>query len=358
MIKSVAMDFVKDQNPKPIYLADSLTGLPDYVKVANQIMPEDLAELSDAAFGVPGTREFPVHTKEAAWLSAAYAMGSGQWEADLHLENTIRKSAKLFGIEDDLQKLEDAFAAQNKQASAPASRFALTVDFGDTANLGLQSFYEINDPYQISKSARAMHVDFVADRLRIELFRPAAVELVKAAREFNMDLEDIHPAVRCFGEERLPDFENALQVAELRKNAGVPDEAIQLYKDAALGAQQEPDQIPRWLDLWLDLDSSFAVKYSSYQPDPYSAFYAGESEDNIAKAASEMVIIADVMIPSTVLSLVPEDNIRKHFRKEAADLMVAARGCAVADPATASTIFEKLGREVNQEFLQLLLDAA
>ena len=27
MIKSVAMDFVKDQNPKPIYLADSLVGL-------------------------------------------------------------------------------------------------------------------------------------------------------------------------------------------------------------------------------------------------------------------------------------------------------------------------------------------
>ena len=214
MIKSVAMDFVKDQNPKPIYLADSLVGLPEYVKDASQIMPEDVKDLADAAFGNPGLREFPVHTKEATWLSAAYAMGSGQWQADLHLEQTIRKAAALHEIDADLQKLEDAFAAQHKQASTPESRFALSVDFGGAAGLGLQHFYAINDPYQICKSARDMTNDLADSRLRIEFFRPAAVELIKAARSFSMDLEDIHPQVRCVGEDRLlEDLDGAGEVA-------------------------------------------------------------------------------------------------------------------------------------------------
>jgi hypothetical protein len=352
------MDFVKDQNPKPIYLADELVGLPEYVKTASQILPDDLVNLADVAFGVPSLREYPVHTKEATWLSAAYAMGSGAWHADAHLEQTVRKAAALHEIEPDLQKLEDAFAAQNKQASAPTPRFALSVDFGDTAGLGLQHFYEINDPYQITKAARDMVNDLSDGRLRIEFFQPAAVELIKAARSHDMDLGDIHMQVRCLGEERLPDFESALQVAELRKSAGVPEEAIELYKEAARGAQTEPEQIPRWLDLWLDMDATYGVKYSSHQPDPFQAFFAGDLLSDIDKAASEMVLINDVLIPASVLPAVTEDAVRKNFRKEAADKLAQAIGCAVQNPSQATQIFDSLPRGTNKEFLTLVLAAA
>lgn len=357
-IQLSCMDFVKDQNPKPIYLADALIGLPDYVKTASQITPDDLVDLADVAFGVPSLREFPVHTKEATWLSAAYAMGAGTWAADAHLEQTIRKAARLHEIEPDLQKLEDVFAAQHKQASAPAPRFALSVDFGDTAGLGLQHFYEINNACQISKAARDMVNDLSDGRLRIEFFQPAAVELVKAARNHSMDLEDIPMQIRSLGEERMPDFENAMKVAELRKSAGVPDDALELYKEAALGAQAEPDQIPRWLDLWLDMDATYGVKYSSHQPDPFHAFFAGDLLSDVDKAASEMVLIHDVLIPASVLPAVTEVSVRQNFRKEAADKIAQAINCAVENPAQASQIFEGLPSDTNKEFLQLVLAAA
>lgn len=352
------MDFVKDQNPKPIYLADTLVGLPDYVKTAAQILPDDVKDLADAAFGNPGRREFPLHSKAATWLSAAYAMGDGVWQADAFLENSIRKAASLWEIEGDLQKLEDTFASHNKQASAPLPRFALTVDFGDSAGLGVQNFYGVDNPYQITKSARDMVNDLDEGRLRIELFQDAAINLVKAAKSADMDLEDIHMRVRNLGEERLPDFENALQVAELRKNAGVPHEAVELYKHAALGAQSEPHQISRWLDLWLDLDSTYAVKYSNHQPDPFQAFFAGDHVASLEKAASEMVVVGDVLLPSEALGMVSETSLRQVFRKDAADKIAAALSYAKTDPALATHIFESLSPDINKDFLQLVLKAA
>ena len=100
------------------------------------------------------------------------------------------------------------------------------------------------------------------------------------------------------------------------------------------------------------------MKYSSHQPDPYSAFYAGEALSVIEKAASDMVVISDVLSPSTVLALVAEDDIRKNFRKDAADKIAEARGCAVENPAQASGIFQQLSPDLNKDFLRLVLQAA
>ena len=347
------MDFVTDQNNKPLYLADQLAGLPEYVKTASPIETDQLAALQPNAFGDPAVREYPIHTKAATWLSACYALGTGR--EDEALWGTLNKAAAFHGITEDLTALAGVFAEHNKAASAPVRAYALTVNFGDTGDLGVRNFYPIDNPYSICKSARDMVNDYAADRLRIEHFRPAAIELVKAARANFVDSIDIHPRVLAVGEERIPDFSSAEQVAELRKNAGVDDEGVVLYKEAAAGALAEPSAADKWLDLWLDLDATYNVKYSALQPSPYEAFYAGDTLSDIAKLASEMVLIEGALIPREALRAVPEDLIKRAFRKETADVLIAAVADAQTEPALASGAFEKLGSATSKHFLELVI---
>ena len=347
------MDFVKDQNPRPVYLADQLVGLPEYVKTANTLVVEDLKGLQDIAFADPAAREYPVHTKAATWLSAAYCLGTDSDEKKMGI---IKAAADTWGISEDIDALEIALASHVKAASEPVSRYALTVDFGEHGPGGTRNFYPINDPSEIAVAARNMTKGAADRTLPLEYFRAGSIELVKAAREMHMDMNDIHPRVLAIGEERLPDFDNALEIAELRKHAGVDTEGLELYKLAALGAQNEPQEIDKWLDLWLDLDHTYQVKYSSVLlPDPFVAFFAGESLAVIDKMATEMVLVGDVMIPKTVFAGVPSVRIEQHFSKSACVSIQEAQGVASATPHLATDKLASLSPSETKTLLEVLL---
>lgn len=356
------MDFVKDRNPFPIYQADRMVGLPDYVKQAAQISPGELDDMDSIAFADGAAREFPIHTKAATWLSAAYAAGTGLFDNPVvpgHIGERIKSAAAFHEITSDVDTLLAAFASHVKEAAAPEISYALSVDFGDHGGaLGVQNFYPLQDVYDIVKSARDMLNDLEGGRLPVNYFRDASQELVKAARAESVNFDDIHPRVLAAGDERLPDYEHALLCADLRKNAGVDDEGLELYKAAALGAKHEPGEIARWVDLWLDLDSTYGVKYAQHQPNPYEAFFAGPQVPDLDKVASAVVVIESVMVPKAVIADLPEDAIRRNFSKEAADKITEAVKCAHADPAVASNLLEAITRDERKELLNLTLATA
>lgn len=342
------MDFVKDNNPTALYASCEAIEPPDYVKQASIITPESLVDLDKVAFADPEAREFPIHTPAATWLSAAYALGAG-------LEGTpifsrIKTAAILQRVAGDVTALVDAFHQTVKEASAPARVFALTasVDGQD------RSFYPINDEQEIIDSSRAMLKDADEKRLPFSYFRKAATALVKAAHEKRLNFEELHERIIAVGEARLLDFDQARQVAELRKYAGADDEAVALYKEALEGARNDPSSLERWMDLWVELDESYQVKYSSVQPHPYLAFFSGPVEREVEKMASEVVLINDILIPKTVIPLVPEIAVRQHFTKDAAEQVIEAQRLACDDPSMSSVIWERLGKAANIEFLTLL----
>lgn len=352
------MDFVKDQNPRPVYLADELVGLPEYVKSASELQPEELDALAVVSFASPAQREYPIHTKAATWLSAAYALGTFT-EVPGYLQGRIKAAAEFHGISEDYEKLVAAFQNFNKKASEPTLSFALTVDFGEAGgNLGIQNFYPLNDEYDIVKSARVMLKDADEGRLPINYFRLAAKEVIKAAAAKSIPFDEFHPRIRAIGEDRFPDFEHALTCVGLRKSAGVDEEAVELYKAAALGARDEPEKIDQWLDIWLDLDATCGIKYAAAQPNPYEAFFAGDVMPDAEKVASEAVLVSSVMIPKSVLSGISEDVVRQNFKQATADVIVDAVKQAAEHPEIASGLLDTVDAENQAELLRVLLRAA
>jgi hypothetical protein len=91
---------------------------PPFVKNANhQALIGDTESLPDVAFAGP-SKTFPVHTKAAAWLSAAFAAYNTDKAPAEELDavkNNLRKAAKYWRIEDEVEQL---FATHKVAASA------------------------------------------------------------------------------------------------------------------------------------------------------------------------------------------------------------------------------------------------
>jgi hypothetical protein len=353
------MDFVNDRNPKAIYLADHLVGMPDYVKAASWVQPEDVADLADIAFANSGKREFPIHDKQATWLSAAYMLGDLATYENSTAYGRVKAAAVYHGIDADVAALEQAMAAHNKAASeiATPQAYALTVDFtkvAEVADQGIRNFYPLQDSYDVMNSARDMLNDFDRGNLPLDYLRSAAQELIKAAAHYGVEASDILPRVRAHGELRFPDFEHALTCVGLRKAAGVDDEGLELYKEAALGARDEPEDFNKWIDLWLDLDSTYGIKYARHQPTPYEAFFCGEAVPDLNKLASEVVVIEGVMVPKTVVALIPEIRVQQNFSKVASEKICAAQKVAAENPEQATSLLEEITTDERKEFLSLL----
>ncbi len=342
------MDFVKDLNPKPIYLAAELGLMPDYVGDAAQLTSEDLAPLQKVAFADPGRREFPIHSKTATWLSAAYAMGIGM--TDPALLERITKAAAVFGITEDVTKLEAAFQAQIKTASAPERRYALVHEG--------EGYFPINDAEEILESGRAIAKAARHRDLPILLARQSAMTLVKAARAAGI-AEDLLPGIRALGTDRLPNFDFAEVALGLRKAAGVTAEAMTLYRDLLDSAKSaSAEEMDQFVALWADMDQANGLSYARGIPDPYASFYQdGEEAPDIDKLAAENVVIDDVMVPIMAIPVVSEDTVRKHFTKDAAEAIIGAQKITGTDPALATEAFAKLAAEDRRSFLGLLAAA-
>jgi hypothetical protein len=65
------LDHVKDRTGKMLYQINKTWLIPDFVKEAKQLEPEETAKLPLAVFAFAEQRLYPVHTREDAWLSRA-----------------------------------------------------------------------------------------------------------------------------------------------------------------------------------------------------------------------------------------------------------------------------------------------
>jgi len=361
-------DFVGVNNPTAFYHADRvLGGLPQYVKEATVIEAGDLVDLAPTAFADPGRRMFPLHTKAACWLSMAHLLGEG---GDPELEAVLEKTAALHGIAEDIAALRGAFAPAKEASDAVAFEpHALEVDFGGEGGLGKTAIYPIGSAGGIVGSAKQMDRDLAEGRLRPHLFRKAAAALVQAAKEHDVTRDDIVNSVWDAGVVRLPDFDTAREVANMRKFAGLGDDDVALYADIVSGAEEEfgkagSDEegracLDKWIELWDKLDAELGVKYARLTPEPHLAFFSGPEDEHIAKLAAEVVLLDGILVPKADLLAVPEAGWVKHLGKSAAAIVIEAQGRAAnGDTVGASEILaNRIGPEVRRDVLAVLASA-
>lgn len=364
-------DFVSDNNPTAVFHVDKKLGIPDYVKSASVITPEDVADLAPVAFAAPGVSKFPIFSKAATWFSAAYFYGNKMEDKDI--EDRIKNASVVFGCADDVSQVKSLFSDLEKKASAPAVKYALTADFNGQFGRGVQNFYPISNYGEILGSSEMILKDASEGALPLEYFRTASVNLIKAANEHGVPVDELHDKLIAAGTLCTPDWEMAERGIEHRKQAGLSEDKLQEYRDVVLGARAEFEKSgsviteesiennDRWVDIWCDLDRDYGIKYAGI-PTPYQSFYAGLSLAEFEKAASEHVFIGDVMVPREELMMLQPHTIDEHFTKEDASVIKSAReyiahvsGVTSESTGRCSDELSKLDADTSHDLLKVLL---
>lgn len=335
------MDYVRDQNPRPLYRVDALAGTPDYVTQAEVITPEHTQKLASVAFADHGRREFPCFDKASTYLSYAYLRGAGR--SDPALETRIKQAGQVFGISEDLEKIDAALATE-KSASAPEPRFALPAGSVKEANFNL---YPINSREEIESSGHQLLHD--RSRMPVHAFRTAASALVKAAAEHpgTQLPEKVHAA----GVARFPNFEFAAQVAGNRKFVVKSAEALELYAELVKSAHASDEtEAVKFATLWTELDSQFGVKYANGIVDPWAAIFSGPTVEEVEKMASTFAFVAGTPVPLATLQAIPEEKLTQSFSTKTAGLLVATRTKSAAELTSLVSAWD---RPVQKELLRL-----
>jgi len=90
--------------------------IPEFVKTASveELDPEQLSSLPDHAFADPKTRQYPVHTKAAAFVSAYRYLHDSVFEGkgDDKITQELMKFASVWGIEPEVKAVTEKLAAE------------------------------------------------------------------------------------------------------------------------------------------------------------------------------------------------------------------------------------------------------
>ena len=355
------MDFIKDQNPTALYEVGIRAGeaLPKYVKEASMLQEEDVANLADSAFADRHNRLHPIHTKEAAFMSAVYLAGNGDTDSEVFL--TVKRAAEFYGIEKDIDEAIALLSDEVKSAAAevPTEKFALSFNIEDQSTW---EAYPINSQVEVVKAATEVVRDWVDEHIPTDWLHHAAINIVKRANELNIHRNDIPEKIWEMGSERLVDLDNALAFAQTRKQAGVTD--VSAYELAVKQAASGEITAEQAVDQWMMLDAENGVSHRRVIS-PQEAFYSGVLVSDTEKLAAENIFISDILIPTVEFKKLAANNsmaVRMSFRKEVADKIASVlEGLRVGDAKSASeasAAFASLSDVQRKELLNLLLQAA
>jgi hypothetical protein len=353
----MATDFVRDLNPKPLYFAGLNIELPDYLQDYTIPTEDEIVKLSSAAFADKKLKLHPIHTKEAALMSAIYLQGTGL--GDSPQMHHVKQAAAIFGVSEDLETIITQM--ENALEKSASSNNVAIESYGDTHAIlveteegGLTACYPMRNEVQLQKSAQNLYEDFMHGRIVSDWAHKAAVNLVKKAHELGMERSDLPERVWVLGTERLPDFDVAEKMASMRDYDGSDKEAQTLYQDIVKAAREDQDNLEEYIRLWEDLDRTQGISYRDTFT-PQEAIYTGPALSDLEKMSSQVVFVKDVMVPQDVFSKLASASIESTFRSEIADVITSAVTLAKEEPALASQYIAALDEENQDLLLEILV---
>lgn len=319
----VYMDFVSDQSGRHLLRLSTLLEVPDYVKESS-VEDEAIAPLTDAQFGIPHRREFPLDTPGHVYLSYGFCKSAGIQTSELMAK--ILKAGSFFAIDADLTKIDEAFDNLTKSASeGKEKQFALYIDFGEAKEAstnpgeklgGVRGFYPIGSDFEVEQSAIKLANE--RSRIPVELFAEASRNLVKAAKEFSVPQRLLPRQVLNYGVERLPQADFLLKEAAAR-SATTGDT---FYEEVAATAIENPEGVAThdYAELWVQADRQNGYKSASkHDLDPFMIFNSGPTVEAMERNIESWTVVAGAAVPVEKVATVKEADLNKWFAKPVAE---------------------------------------
>jgi hypothetical protein len=320
-------DFTTMTNPRFLYLADQYRPFPDWV--VEEPMPDasQFQKCASVAFADPAHRLLPIATKSAAFHSMLNCMAYLDHYGEDVFER-VKSACARFGIEEDVAPYATLFCAEHEKAAAaetvPDGQFALDEEIGGVR----VRLLPINDAQDVRDSASALLKMAAERRIHALQLPDAARNLVKAAEAF--DVERLPALVRRFGEERLTDpARTASLLAGRERFKAVPAEdarvAAAMYKQAAQELADgtiDPEECVikiAAVDRQLDISYTYSGAGLSALPTPHEVVFCGPTMRDAEKAATENVLINDVLVPLGVINKIPKIEADYSLSKEASE---------------------------------------
>lgn len=350
------MDFIKDNNPKHIKHVETLMGdFPTYVK---QAYKSEIPSMPRGSYADSKNKEFPIDTPENTFLSYAYFKSAGGDDDPVTsdaIKEKIKNAAALQGINDDLQKIDQVLGDYVKKTSpAKSTKFALAIDYGENQG-GLKYYYPTSSRELLEKSARELVEDF--DKLPLEAFRVAALEVVKKAAQYKIPKGSLPQMIERTGADKDFNYKVANYAVKQRvKLCG--NAAGALYKDIVKSAAADTEHVEDYVKLFIDLDRVNGVKYGSEALNPYEAFYSGYDKAQLEKLAKSYVMVADAPIPLGEFAKIARSTVENNFNEEEAGILDKVVKAADVDGIEATRELKGLPEDLQNRFLGALLDEA
>ena len=348
------MDFIKDNNPKHIKHVEILMeNFPSYVK---QAYKTEIPAMPRGSYADSRNKEFPIDNTENTFLSYVYFksahLNDGSQIAS-EVEEKIKKAAAIQGIDSDLSLVDQALGEHVKKTSpAKSTKFALAIDYGEDQG-GLRYYYPTNTRELLEKSARELSEDF--DKLPLEAFRVAALDIVKKARSYKIPKGSLPQVIERTGADK--DFNYKIANYAVKQRESLFGESVGvLYKDIVKSATADTEHVEDYVKLFIDLDRVNGVKYGSEALNPYEAFYSGYDKAQLEKLAKSYVMVSDAPIPLEEFTKIAKTIVEDNFNEEESILLDKVVKAADQDGVEATKELKSLSEDLQTRFLGALVN--
>ena len=267
------MDYLEDASHQVLHAINKATGI-DLMKTA-EACNDNVQDLPAHSFADLAQRKFPIHTKEATILSAAYAAFNG---VDPVVEEKLTKMAEFWDCQDEVRQVREeieAFRPPEKWAldmeidGQPIQAFRYTT--GASLKHAAQAFFDQRQrlPYA-ARVATARHLMKAASDLGVELSEPVnnylfnvlgiGVPSPDATRQLLMSRK--HAMKRVPADRWENDFQKLAMAVEEQLEAMTEDSGQQVVEKFA--AFDEVQGLAAAYDANLDMpeDRIFPVPYT------------------------------------------------------------------------------------------------
>lgn len=354
-------DYTHTNNPRSIYLAEMALPFPEWIK--GQPIPErkDLEKLASVAFADRSNRLLPVHEKEASFFSSLdYFANAGDYPEETF--DAIKEACEHFGIGADVAPYAEFFAGVFEKQASEESVEVIPGRFAISTQLNGHDFQilPLNDPYEVSKSARELLKMAHEDRVHYLMLVDAAREIVKAASEIGSD-QPLPGLVLHVGSPRFEDLDKAASLIETRRPLSKGfDGAYEAYTSAIKEAAEGKITAEECMQKIAATDDIIGIKYNfsprTRTPLPHDIVFGGPSYSEVEKEAASRVIIRGVPVPFGVMSKIPKSDVEFKMEKAAASEFLQLRDGGSAIPL--SLAIEKWAADDQKELLRLAVDFA
>lgn len=341
---------LRDNNPVYIIQADATTPFPDWVKEAGWPTEDEVSGFPKTAFA-DVEKEFPIHTKSAAFLSYVYAIGEHtKMASDKTFADKLDAAAEFWDIKAEIEPYLKSQVKVASETREPLPEYALVLEDDDSVSRGWLKMSTSLDIEASAKKLRNVMVDSHLDHgLSVGQIKEACCALDRAATRFGAALDPliVNTARRKIGASTAGNY------AGMRKLAGASPEMIEIYKEAAavIETSQNPEDA---IEAWIMLDRALGVKYAAAVPNPWEIFYCGPTEEEIIKVAKSNVFVLGVPVPAPVVAAVPPNKVAALFSLSDGDIIKQACSMALEDAPAASRSISGLDDETAHKFLTIL----